>query len=149
MIERREKQRLEQREEFLNLILEPTKYKGLDESLWKQIVFIIESHGIELLQGKNWFNFKFPDELRAYITDNNVLSKFAELRTLEKELEEIDKQLQENSSFHEANNLIIELETVKNSLTDSEGRIKELRTEIQNLTDSINEEKQNYLQSLS
>jgi hypothetical protein len=149
MIERREKQRLEQREEFLNLILEPTKYEGLDEGLWKQIVFIIESHGIELLQGKTWFNFEFPDELRAYITNKDVLSKFAELRTLEKELEEIDKQLQKNSSFHEANALINELETVKNSLAESQGRIEELKLEIQDLSDSINEEKQNYLQSLS
>ncbi len=149
MIERREKQRLEQREQFLRLILEPTKFEGLDEGLWKQIVFIIESHGIELLQGKNWFNFQFPDELRAYITDKNVLSKFAELRVLEKELDEIDKQLHEIPSFREAMSLINNLETMKNSLTESQERVNELKTEILDLTDSIAEERQNYLQSLS
>ena len=43
MMERREKQRLEQRDQFLGLILEPTKYEGFNEDLWKQIVFIIHS----------------------------------------------------------------------------------------------------------
>ncbi len=149
MIERREKQRLEQREQFLKLILEPTKYQGLNEELWKQIVFIIESHGIELLQGKNWFPFQFPDELRAYITNNDVLSKFAELRTLEKQLEEIDKKLQGNSSFKKALNLINNLEMVKKSLNDSEERIEELEMEIQQLSDSLSDEKQTYLKTLN
>ncbi len=149
MIERREKQRLEQRDQFLKLILEPTKYEGLDEDLWTQIVFIIESHGIELLQGKTWFTFSFPDELRAYITDKDVLSKFAELRTLEKELEEIDAELQKNKSFNEASNLIDELENTENSLIDSREKIPKLESEINDLMKSINEEKQTLLKTLN
>ncbi|PWI48730.1 hypothetical protein CEE45_04905 [Candidatus Heimdallarchaeota archaeon B3_Heim] len=149
MIERREKQRIEQREQYLKLILEPTKYEGLDEALWKEIVFIIESHGIELLQGKNWFTFSFPDELRAFITNKDVLTKFADLRTLEKELEEIDKELQKKSSFNEASNLINDLENTKNSLAESKGKIPKLKLEIQQLIESINEEKQNLFQTLN
>lgn len=148
MIERREKQRIEQRDQYLKLILEPTKYEGLDEALWKEVVFIIESHGIELLQGKNWFPFKFPDELRAYITNKDVLTKFADLRTLEKELEEIDKELQKKSSFNEASNLINDLKNTKNSLAESKEKIPKLKLEIQQLIESINEEKQNLLQTL-
>ncbi|MHA1976275.1 MAG: hypothetical protein ACW98F_06255 [Candidatus Hodarchaeales archaeon] len=148
MIERREKQRLEQRDQFLKLILEPTKYKGLDEVLWKQIVFIIESHGIELLQGKNWFHFRFPDELRSYITNKDVLSKFADLRTLEKELEEIDSKLQKNSAFYKATNLIEELENAKNSLAESKEKIPKLGLEIQQSIEAIKEEKQTILRTL-
>ncbi|MHA2288568.1 MAG: hypothetical protein ACXABG_07265 [Promethearchaeota archaeon] len=149
MIERREKQRLEQRDQFLKLILEPTKYEGLDEELWAQIVFIIESHGIELLQGKNWFTFSFPDELRAYVTNKDVLSKFAELRTLEKELEEIDAELQKDQAFNEASNLIDELEGAKQSLAYSKEKIPKLKSEIKILIQSIYEEKQTLLKTLN
>ena len=149
MMERREKQRLEQRDQFLGLILEPTKYEGFNEDLWKQIVFIIESHGLELLQGKNWFPFSFPDELRAYITNKDVLSKYADLRTLEKELEAIDRKLQNNSSFYEATSLVDELEKAKTALNDSQELIPKLELEIQQIINTIEKEKRALLQTLN
>ena len=101
------------------------------------------------MQGKNWFPFSFPDELRAYITNKDVLSKYADLRTLEKELEAIDRKLQNNSSFYEATSLVDELEKAKTALNDSQELIPKLELEIQQIINTIEKEKRALLQTLN
>ena len=76
------------------------------------------------------------------------MTKFADLRALEKELEEIDSKLQKNPSFHKAINLIEELENAKNSLADSKEKIPKLGLEIQQSIEAIKEEKHTLLQTL-
>jgi hypothetical protein len=141
MMERREKQRIDQKEEFMNMIVEPTKYEGFNENLWKQIVFIIETHGIELLGSKNWFDFKFPDEVRDFITRKDVLTKFAELRKLESELKLIDIELRKISEFSEAIDALDELELLKNQLINSQDSVPRIDEEVQQLKTEITREK--------
>ncbi len=149
MMERREKQKLERRDQFLGLIVEPTKFTGLDEDLWKEIVFIIETHGIELLMGKNWFQFDFANELKLFITRKDVLTKFAELRTLESELEEIDRKLNQNSEYKNATSQIQELHILKTQFTESEEVIPELDEKIRTLNGRIKEERNIIFRNLS
>ncbi|MHA1512725.1 MAG: hypothetical protein ACTSRJ_01515 [Candidatus Hodarchaeales archaeon] len=149
MIERREKQRLEGRDLLLGLIIEPTKFDGLNEALWKQIVFIIETHGIELLNGKNWFKFKFSDDLREFITREDILKKYSELRDLEKELEKIDSELNQNPSFSKAYNFIKENESLKLQLEESEKSLPDISEEIDELSLRIEDERLKTLHSLN
>ena len=149
MIERREKQRLEDRDLLLGLIIEPTKYDGLNEALWKQIVFIIETHGIELLSGKSWFNFNFSDDLRDFITNKDVLKKFSELRNLEKELEKVESELSQNSSFSEANSLIEEFNNLKLQSEEAEKTLPDIIEEITDVSKKIEEERLKIMQNLN
>ena len=149
MIERREKQRLEYRDLLLGLIIEPTKFDGLNEALWKQIVFIIETHGIELLNGKSWFKFSFSDDLRDFITREDILKNFSELRELEKELEKIESELYQNSSFSEAYNFLKESESLKLQLEESETSLPEIIEEIDELSLKIEDERLKILNSLN
>jgi hypothetical protein len=149
MIERREKQRLEDRDLLLGLIIEPTKYDGLNEALWKQIVFIIETHGIELLNGKGWFNFNFSDDLRDFITRKDVLKKFSELRNLEKELEKVESELSQNSSFSEANSLIEEFNNLKLQSEEAEKTLPDIIEDITDVSKKIEEERLKILQNLN
>ena len=149
MIERRDKQRLEDRDLLLGLIIEPTKFDGLNEALWKQIVFIIETHGIELLNGKNWFKFSFSDDLRDFITREDILKKFSELRELEKELEKIESELYQNSSFSEAYNFLKESESLKLQLEESETSLPEIIEEIDELSLKIEDERLKILNILN
>lgn len=140
MIERRENRTLEQRDDFLGLILEPTRYQGLNEDLWRMIVFIIETHGFELLNSKNWFKFEEPMELKQFFIKKDVLEKYASLRKIEKSLDELEEQLIKNPQYFEALNIIEEFErkedkqmNLKREIPEIEKRItiidQELRTE--------------------
>jgi hypothetical protein len=149
MIERREKQRLEDRDLLLGLIIEPTKYDGFNEALWKQIVFIIETHGIELLNGKSWFNFNFSDDLRDFITRKDVLKKFSELRNLEKELEKVESELSQNSSFSEANSLIEEFNNLKLQSEEAEKTLPDIIEGITDVSKKIEEERSKIMQNLN
>ncbi|MCK4848163.1 MAG: hypothetical protein KAT16_03990 [Candidatus Heimdallarchaeota archaeon] len=148
MIERREKQRLEDRDQLLGVIIEPTKFDGLNETLWKQIVFIIETHGIELLNGKSWFKFSFSDDLRDFITRKDILKKFSELRNLERELETIESELYKNSIFSEAYNFIKKFESLKVQLEESEKTLPDIIEEINKLTQIIEDERLRIMQYL-
>jgi len=149
MIERREKQRLEDRGLLLGLIIEPTKFDGLNEALWKQIVFIIETHGIELLNGKSWFKFRFSDDLREFITREDVLKNFSELRNLEKELETIESELYQSPSFSEAYNFINKFESLKSQAEESEKSLPSIKEEIEELSQQIEEERLKILRHLN
>ena len=149
MIERREKQRLEGRDLLLGLIIEPTKFDGLNEALWKQIVFIIETHGIELLNGKSWFNFSFSDDLREFITREDVLKDFSELRNLEKDLERIESELYQNASFSEAYNFINEFDSLKSQAEESEKSLPAIKEEIEELSQKIEDERAKILHNLN
>ena len=149
MIERREKQQLEDKDKFMGLIMEPTKFDGLNETLWKEIVFIIETHGIELLSGKNWFNFSFSDDLREFITRSDILTKYSELRSIEKELENIETELIQNPSFLEAKNFIDNYQYLKDQLAESETTLPSITEEIQKLSEIIEEERIKILDALT
>lgn len=145
MMERREKQRIDQREEFMSFIIEPTRYEGFDENLWKQIVFIVETHGIELLGSKSWFNFKFSDEVRDFITEKGVLTKFAELRKLESELKLIDRELRSIPEYSEAIEALDELDNLKIHLINLKDSLSRIEEEIQQLKKDIVEEKKKFI----
>jgi hypothetical protein len=149
MIERREKQRLENREQLMGIIIGPTKYDGLNETLWKHIVFIIETHGIELLNGKNWFEFEFSDDLREFITRQDVLKMYSELRGLEKDLEKIESELHQNSTFSKADNFIKKFELLKLQLEESEKSLPTITENINEINQIIEDERLKILQSLS
>ena len=149
MIERREKQRLEHRDQLFGVIIEPTKYNDLNEALWKQIVFIIETHGIELLNGKSWFNFNFSDDLRDFITNKDVLKKFSEIRNLEMELEKVERELSQTSSFTEANSLIEEFNNLKLQSEEAEKTLPDIIEEISDVSKKIEEERLKIIQNLN
>ena len=142
MIERRENRIIEEKEEFLGLILEPTKYQGLNEELWRKIVFIIETHGIELLSGKSWFKFEDPAGLRQFIVLKDVLEKFARLRKLEDELTAVEEHLEQNPEYTEAQSMIQEYEEKKAEINLLKREIPELEEKINVLTHMIEEYKE-------
>ncbi len=142
MIERRESRNLEQREDYLGLILEPTRFQGLNEELWRQIVFIVETHGFELLSGKNWFKFEDPTELRQFMVNKDVLSKFARIRELEQELEKIEIQIQEDPQYSKAQKTIQDFEETEFSLIRLKKEIPEIKKRIASLTRDIETEKE-------
>ncbi|MFX1504709.1 MAG: coiled-coil domain-containing protein [Promethearchaeota archaeon] len=142
MIERRENRIIEEKEDFLGLILEPSKYQGFNEELWRKIVFIIETHGIELLSGKSWFKFEDPADLREFIVLKDVLEKFARLRKLEDELITIEEQLQKNPDYAEAQRKIIEYEEQEAKISLLNQKIPKLQEKIDVLTHKIEEDKE-------
>lgn len=145
MIERRENRSLEQREDFLGLILEPTRFKGLDEELWRQVVFIIETHGFELLSGKYWFKFEDPTELRQFMVRKDVLEKFAHLRKLEKELDEIEKQMQKDPQYSKAQKMIQDFDDKELKIAKLKKEIPEIHGKITSLSQEIEAEKEKVL----
>ncbi len=140
MIERRESRNLEQREDFVGLILEPTRFQGLNEELWRQIVFIIETHGFELLSGKNWFKFEDPTELRQFMVNKDVLSKFARIRELEQELENIEMQIQKDPQYSKAQKIIQNIEETESFLIRLKKEIPEIKERIVSLSQDIETE---------
>jgi hypothetical protein len=142
MIERRENRIIEEKEDFLGLILEPTKYQGFNEELWRKIVFIIETHGIELLSGKSWFEFEDSGDLREYIVSKEVLEKFARLRKLEDELVAVEEQLQKNPEYVEAHKRIQEHEEQESKLSLLKQEISKAQEKIKALNRMIKEEKE-------
>lgn len=142
MIERRENRSIEEKEEFLGLILEPSKFQGLDETLWRKIVSIIENHGFELLSGKSWFKFEDPTELRQFIVLKDVLEKFARLRKLEEELWIVEKRLQQNSHYAEAQSEIQEFEEKESILALLKLEIPKLEEKISSLAQEIEVDKE-------
>ncbi|MHA2202793.1 MAG: hypothetical protein ACW991_03810, partial [Candidatus Hodarchaeales archaeon] len=137
MIERRENRSIEEKEDYLGLILEPSKFRGLDETLWRKIVFIIETHGFELLSGKSWFKFEDPTELRQFIVLKDVLEKFARLRKLEEEFDIVEKQLEQNPHYTEAQNKIQEFEEKESILAILKVEIQKLNEKISSLAQEI------------
>ncbi|WP_455462843.1 hypothetical protein, partial [Candidatus Hodarchaeum mangrovi] len=142
MIERRENRKLENRDAFLGLILDPIRYHGLDESLWRAIVFILENHGVELLSSKTWFNFSNSDELRQFIVNNENLIKFSRLRKLEEEMLEKEDSMMKNDEYRYAYNLQSELKTSQNLLENLERNFRELNTLHKEISKEISEEEQ-------
>lgn len=148
MIERRESRDLEQKEDFLNLILEPTRYQGLDEELWRQIVFIIETHGFELLSGKNWFKFEDPSELRQFLVRKDVLEKFARLRTLENQLNEIEIQLQNDPNYSKAQKKIQDFDETSELLVKIRKELPEIEEKVASLSQELEADKEKVLKFL-
>ncbi len=142
MVERRENRKLEQRDAFLGLILDPARYPGLDEPLWREIVFILENHGIELLSSKSWFNFSNSDELRQFIVNKENLFKFSRLRKLEEEMLEKEDSMMKNDEYRYAYNLQSELKTSQNLLENLEKNFRELNTLHKEISKEISEEEQ-------
>ncbi|MFX0014292.1 MAG: hypothetical protein ACFFB2_07365 [Promethearchaeota archaeon] len=141
MIERRENRILEEKEDFLGLILEPTRFQRLDEELWRKIVFIIETHGLELVSGKSWFRFEDSTELRQFIVQKEVLEKFARIRTLENELNDAEDKLQQNPQYTEALKMIKEYEEIEALILKLRKEIPELNEKIKELTREIENDK--------
>ncbi|MFW9903040.1 MAG: coiled-coil domain-containing protein [Candidatus Thorarchaeota archaeon] len=137
MIERRENRILEEKEDFLSLVLEPTKYQGFNEELWRKIVFIIETHGTELLSGKSWFKFEDPADLREFVVLKDVLEKFARLRKLEDELIAVEEQLETNPEYAEAQRKIQEYAEQEEKLTLLKQKIPKIQEKIETLTHLI------------
>ncbi len=142
MIERRENQMLDQREDLLGLVLEPTRFKGLNEDLWRQIVFIIETHGFELISSKNWFNFTHSDELRNFIIKKEILEKYARLRKLEEKLDEIEKKLANNPQYSEATSLVQEFDENKTLYSELKEEIPVIKEKIDSLSRDIKMDKE-------
>jgi hypothetical protein len=142
MIERRENRILEQRDDLLSLILEPTRFQGLNEELWRMIVFIIETHGFELLSSKNWFKFEKPNNLKQFILRKDILEKYARLRKIEISLEELEKQLLGNPKYSDAQNIINEFDRNEEVQNKLENEIPEVKKGINNLNRELETEKE-------
>jgi len=142
MIERRENRKLDQKDAFLGLILDPARYPGLDELLWREIVFILENHGTELLSSKSWFNFSNSDELRQFIVNKENLLKFSRLRKLEEEMLEKENSMMENDEYRYASNLQSELKSSQNLLENLEKKYRELNSLHKEFSKEISEEEQ-------
>ncbi|MFW9853963.1 MAG: hypothetical protein ACFFFG_02850 [Candidatus Thorarchaeota archaeon] len=129
-VERREQRIVENKDAFMGMILEPSKFNGLNEELWREIVYIIENNGIDLLHNKDWFEFNKTEELRTFITRKDVLQDFARLREIEIQLDEIENQLQKDPQYL---SLIEQL----NDYDEQTMRLERLQQEISNMTEYI------------
>ncbi|MHA2306007.1 MAG: hypothetical protein ACXACU_11500 [Candidatus Hodarchaeales archaeon] len=141
MVERRENRKLDERDAYLGLVLEPTRFEGLTEELWREIVYIIETHGFDLIGSKNWFKFSNPEDLRSFIVQREVLEKFARLRKLERKLDEIESSLEEIPKYSSAKSLIQEYDAKSTEILELNGEIPEVREEIESLVQIVEEEK--------
>lgn len=148
MMERRESRDLEQKEDFLNLILDPTRFQGLDEELWRQIVFIIETHGFELLSGKKWFMFEDPSELRQFMVRKNVLEKFAHLRTIEKQLNEIEIQLQNDPNYSKAQKKIQKFDETSEIIVKIRKELLKIEEKVASLSQELEADKEKVVKFL-
>ncbi|MFX0051720.1 MAG: hypothetical protein ACFE8U_10565 [Candidatus Hermodarchaeota archaeon] len=149
MIERRENRILEQRDDLLSLILEPTRFQGLNEELWRTIVFIIETHGFELLSSKNWFKFENSIDLKLFILRKDILEKFASLRKIEKSLEELEKQLLTNPQYFKAQRIIEEFDRNEELQNELKNDILAIKREISNLIQELQSEKEKIIALIS
>ncbi len=131
MIERKENRSIDDRDKLLGMIVDPTRYEGFDEDLWKRIVFIIQTHGLELLSNKSWFEFEDSSSLRSFITEKRVLGKFAKIRNLEINLNLIEEELKGVPQYIEAHAVLREFNEKENLLPKLKSRIPELEDEIQ------------------
>jgi hypothetical protein len=138
MMERRESRNIDQRDAFLGFIKEPTKFQGFDEKLWKEIVFIIEKHGFELISGKNWFKFENPIDLRQFVVQKEILEKFAHLRKLEISLDLTEKKLQNDPEYNNALKKIEDfniksglIDNLRKNISDTKGKILSQSSDIE------------------
>ncbi len=143
MIERKENRTIEERDQLLGMVIDPTRFSGFDEKLWRQIVFIIETHGIELLGNKPWFEFTDSDSLRSFITSKDVLEKLAKIRGLESKIYKIEEELKKIPEYIKTETLIEEFNEMENLLPNLETQIQELEEAIKTSTTEydINKEK--------
>lgn len=137
MVERRENRKLDQREDFLGLILEPTRFNNLTEDLWREIVYIIESHALELISSKSWFKFKNSDDLRNFVVKKDVLEKYARIRKLENMLDSIEQNLSKNPQYSEAARLVIEFNEKRSSYAKLNEKIPEVKEKIDTLSHEL------------
>jgi hypothetical protein len=137
MIERRENRMLDQREDFLGLVLEPTRFEGLTEDLWRSIVFIVETHGFELISSKNWFTFTHSDELRNFILKKEILEKYASLRKLEEKLDETEHELASNPQYSKATQLLQEFDEKQSLFSELNEEIPIINKKINTLSHDI------------
>ncbi len=149
MMERKESVVLDQKDEFLGLILDPIRFKGLNEDLWKQIVFIIETHGMELCGGKNWFKFNNSTELREFIVRKEILEKFAGLRKLETDLEDLEIKMQKDLHYKDIYEKILKVENQKKLLKELEKEKVQLNEKISNIVLEIEKETEKALNLLN
>ncbi|MHA2328969.1 MAG: hypothetical protein ACXACR_10660, partial [Candidatus Hodarchaeales archaeon] len=117
---------------------EPTKFQGFDEKLWKEIVFIIEKHGFELIGGKNWFKFENPIDLRQFVVQKEILEKFAHLRKLEISLDLTEKKLQNDPEYNNALKKIEDfniksglIDNLRKNISDTKGKILSQSSDIE------------------
>ncbi len=141
MIERRENRRLDERDAYLGLVLDPTRFKGLTEELWREIVFIIQTHGFDLIGSKNWFKFSNTEDLRKFVVEREVLEKFARIRKLESKLDEIENLLEENPNYSSAKDLIRECDTKTSEINKLDEEIPKVKEEIESLSLTVKEER--------
>lgn len=141
MIERRENRGLDERDAYLGLVFEPTRFKGLTEDLWREIVYIIETHGFDLIGSKNWFKFSNTEDLRKFIIQREVLEKFARIRKLESKLDEIENLLEENPKYSSAKNLIQEYDANSSKIMKLDEEILKVKGEIESLSLTVKEER--------
>jgi hypothetical protein len=99
--------------------------------------------------GKNWFNFEFSDDLRSFFTQKDVLKKFAELRSLENELDQIDEDLNKIPAYKNATTQIDKLNLLKIQSSESEKAIPETSDRINELNTEIKEELEKMIRLLS
>jgi predicted nucleic acid-binding Zn-ribbon protein len=137
MVERRENRKLDQREDFLGLILEPTRFNNLTEDLWREIVYIIESHALELISSKSWFKFKNSDDLRNFIVKKDVLEKYARIRKLESTLDSIEQNLSKNPQYSEDDRLVKEFNEKRSSYAKLNEKIPEVKEKIDTLSHEL------------
>jgi len=143
MVERRENRKLDQREDFLGLILEPTRFNNLTEDLWREIVYIIESHALELISSKSWFKFKNSDDLRNFIVKKDVLEKYARIRKLESKLDSIEQNLSKIPQYSEAARSVKEFDEKRSLCAKLNEKVPEVKEKIETLSHEgkIEEEK--------
>ncbi|MFW9780088.1 MAG: hypothetical protein ACFFE8_14655 [Candidatus Heimdallarchaeota archaeon] len=127
-VERREQRIVENKDAFMGMILEPSKFNGLDEELWREIVHIIENNGIDLLHNKDWFEFNKTEELRTFITRKDILQDFARLREIETQLDEIENQLQKDPQY-------LSVMDQLNDYDEQTMKLERLRQEISDMTE--------------
>ncbi|MHA1332339.1 MAG: hypothetical protein ACTSR2_14825 [Candidatus Hodarchaeales archaeon] len=148
MMERRENKKIEKKEEFMGFITDPLRYDGFDEEMWREIVFIIETHGVELLSSKYWFNFNDSRELRDFLLSKDNLTKYARLRRIEKEVESIENQLLSVDDYKKAYTKLKELDEYREKLKEYRKEKEILEQRKIAILNEISNEKEKVLQSL-
>jgi hypothetical protein len=136
-VERREHRVVEHKDAFIRLVLEPSRFNGFDEELWREIVSVIENHGMDLLQNKDWFEFNQPEELRAFITRTDILKHFARLREIETQLDDIENQLKQDPQYlsviqqlHEYDEQTTRLDRLRQEISETAEYIADLSQEL-------------------
>ncbi|MHA1973402.1 MAG: hypothetical protein ACTSW1_10435, partial [Candidatus Hodarchaeales archaeon] len=149
MMERRENKKIEQKEEFIGFVTDPLRYDGFNEGMWREIVFIIETHGVELLSSKSWFDFNDSRELRDFLLSKDNLTKYARLRKIETEIEYIENQLFEVDDYKKSYDKLKELDNCREKLKEYRKEKEILEQKKIEILSEISDEKEKLLQSLS